>query len=702
MITHASSFHAQRTLIALAACAACFSVQAQPVVDASVSVGVGALDGSKADRALFNQYQGARPSDKTVGILGLDYSLRDEDAGKWFDFTGANLFGDSRELNFVWKNPGAWKFVANYNELLRIDPNVLNTTMVGVGTVAPTLVSPPALPGTGIDNELKTKHSSLGLGLTKIISPSLQLQVDLKSENKEGNHAFSLAYICTVQQGSVCNTMVPEPVNANHTQVEARATYVLDKLHLNAGYYGSFYRNSNDAINVGGIPISSAFNQLPVVLPPDNQAHQFDVSGNYDFSKTTHGTFKLAWSTASQNADFANAGVVGPVLPGGNVLSSAGARVDTTLAKVGFTSRPMPQMSLSGDLRYENKDDKTPLFNYNLTGPSTNHQLPNTKVLAKVLAGWQFDTNYRGTLGADFESIDRGTYTASSILTGVSALRQDTHESTLHADLRRQLTSNFSGTLGLSSSSRDGSNWLQAVAGAPGVVAMTTPAPGTVFMPTQADRRRDKVKFLGDWQPNEKLNLQFALENGTDSFSAPTSNGLRDTSMKLLSVDWSYALTDIWAVNGTVSQSKQTLNQAYYTGTVMAFDNTDWGLTLGVTGKPSQAIRVGANLSYIDDKSIYAQSPDGAASALVATQLANSGGLPDVIFRQTALKLFATYALEKKASVRLDLIHQRTTSNDWTWGYNGVPFTYSNGATMTQSPEQSVNFVGVTYVYQLP
>jgi MtrB/PioB family decaheme-associated outer membrane protein len=479
---------------------------------------------------------------------------------------------------------------------------------------------------------------------------------------------------------------------------------VLDKLHLNVGYYGSFYRNSNDAINVGGLPSSSVFNtfnNLPVVLAPDNEAHQFDLSGNYDFSKATHGTFKLAWATASQNADFANAGLIGPTLPGGNVVSSAGARVDTTLAKVGFTSRPVAQMSLSGDLRYENKDDKTPLFDYNLTGPSTNHLLPNTKILGKVLAGWQFNTSYRGSLGADFESIDRGTYTASSILTGISALRQDTHETTVHADLRRQLSNDFSGTVGLSSSSRDGSNWLEAVAGTPGVVAMTTPASGAVFLPTQADRQRDKVKFLGEWQPNDKLNLQLALENGTDSYSAPTSNGLRDTSMRLLSVDWSYALTDMWGLNGSVSQSKQTLNQAYYAGTVMAFDNTNWGVNLGLTGKPSQAIRIGANLSYLDDKSIYAQSPDAAASPLVATQLANSGGLPVVNYRQTTLKLFATYALEKKASVRLDLIHQRTGSNDWTWGYNGVPFTYSDGASVNLNPDQSVNFIGVSYVYQL-
>jgi MtrB/PioB family decaheme-associated outer membrane protein len=703
MTTHVLSFRAQRTLIALAACAVCMSVSAQPVTEGTVRIGLGAFDGSGPNRALFNQYTGAHASDDVAVSLGVDYSLRDEDAGKWVDFNGSNLFGETREINVVAKIPGVSKVVANYGELLRVDPNVLNTTLVGVGTANPRLVSPPALPGAGVDHELQTKRTSMGLGLTQIISPSLQLQVSFKSEQKEGNKAFSLAYTCPVAQGSICNTMVPEPINSTHTQFEARATYSLDKLHVNAGYYGSFYDNSNTALNVAGLP-ASPFNQVPVALSPKNQAHQFDVSGNYDFSNTTHGNFKLAWATASQNANFADAGLTGPAIPGGTV-SSSGARVDTILAKVGFTSRPLAKLTLSGDVRYENKDDQTPLFNYNLispsTGTSTNHLLPNTKVLGKLQAGWQFDSNFRGTVGADFESIDRATYTSSSILTGINAWRQDTRETTLHADLRRQLTSNVSGTVGLSTSRREGSNWLQPVGGSTGVVDMATPATSALFMSTQADRQRDKVKISADWQPNEKLNLQFVLENGTDSYTAPTNNGLRDTSMNLVDVDWTYALNDKWGVNGSLSQGKQSLKQAYYAGTVMSFDNTNWGVSVGLSGKPTATVQVGANLSYLDDKSAYAQSADATAPASVATRLATAGGLPDVNFRQTALKLYASYALQNKSLVRLDLVHQRTSSNDWAWGYNGLPVTYSDGATVSQQPDQNVSFVGVTYIYPL-
>jgi hypothetical protein len=64
--------------------------------------------------------------------------------------------------------------------------------------------------------------------------------------------------------------------------------------------------------------------------------------------------------------------------------------------------------------------------------------------------------------------------------------------------------------------------------------------------------------------------------------------------------------------------------------------------------------------------------------------------------------LFGKYALDKKSAVRVDFVHQKSTYNDWAWGYNGVPYTYSDGTTLTQKTDQSANFIGVTYVYQLP
>ena len=70
------------SLLALAVLAACSAVTAQTsTVDASVSVGVGALvDGDRGERALFGQYNGLRTRN-AVGLLDIEYDRRYEGTG---------------------------------------------------------------------------------------------------------------------------------------------------------------------------------------------------------------------------------------------------------------------------------------------------------------------------------------------------------------------------------------------------------------------------------------------------------------------------------------------------------------------------------------------------------------------------------------------------------------------------------------------
>src|SRR3982750_992316 len=100
---------------------------------------------------------------------------------------------------------------------------------------------------------------------------------------------------------------------------------------LSAGYYGSFFTNTfgnvtpsvpnvlfgptggpttlNPAAGAsgnnpaGGTSLQNVL-QLPMALYPDNQAHQFYLSGNYAWTQKTRSTFKLAYTHATQNEDF--------------------------------------------------------------------------------------------------------------------------------------------------------------------------------------------------------------------------------------------------------------------------------------------------------------------------------------------------------------------------------------------------------------
>jgi MtrB/PioB family decaheme-associated outer membrane protein len=699
MIKTTPMFVFQRTALALAVCAAFVPAHAQSSSDqSSVTVGVGLVSGDREGRAQFNQYSGAVKDKSAAVTLGADFSRRDEETGSWIDFLATDLLSDSRDMSLVWKDVGNWKLDAVYGELMHQNPNQVNTGLAGAGTSRPIVTALPGGPGTGANFDLQTKRTKLGVGFAKIITPRLQIDVDLKSENKRGSQMFGIGMNCPTSYNAACLGTTGNTVGG--------ATLLLP--------YGSFYRNTNTSMNptvsgnlhnaVGSLfqvsPGLLGYLNQPVALTPDNQMHQIDASGNYEFSDKTRGIFKLAQSIGTQDETFGSVNRTG--------LTSLGGSVRTQLAHLGVTSRPIDKLSLQADVRYRNKDDRTPLAYYNLAGTmaSTNQQLSNRKTDTKVQANWQFSSDYRGSLGANSEVIDRGTVTPTASFAGISALRQNTRETGVHAELRRRLSDDFSGAINLSRSQRDGSNWLRDVSGL-GVAAVGDVADPSIgfssalFSPTLADRRRDKVKIYGDWMPDKDWSVQFSAENGNDAFNTPSQNGLKQTRMNQFAVDASYALSFRWALNGFISRGFQTFNQSRNAGYVMAFENTNTNVGLGFTGKPDNQIDVGGNLTYVDDKSQYVQALDAAADPYTAASLAATGGLPDIMFQQTALKLFAKYALDKQTAIRVDLVHQRTHFNDWAWGYAGVPYSYADGTTVSQRQQQNVNFLGLSYIYQL-
>lgn len=726
------TLRARPTLLTLALLAAFGSAGAQDkeqaqVVEGSVSLGAGLITDGRGDRSLFDQYSGLRPGSSVLGILGLDYYRRNDKTGTLARFSGSDLLTGNREFDMLWKRQGDWSVSARYGELRRYDPFIPNTGLVDAGSFAPRVVPLPGGPGTGGDVDLKIKRTSLGLGFQKVISDRLQFDASLSTENKEGGRLFGIGMACPTFVAPGCRgttsaevgsavLMLPEPIDANHSQAEARLTYADQRFSLSLGYYGSFYRNSLEALvpSASGslynplgalLPVTTGLQGVlnqSVALPPDNQAHQVDLTGSYAFSRTTRANFKLAYSRATQHQNFAAAGFT--AAPAG--IGDLGGKMSTTLAQVGVSSRPLPKLSVNGSLRYEYRDDSTPLAPYGLVGAGsftngfTNRQYPLSTLRGQLAAGYQFTPQTKGTLTGTFNQVDRRTFTETSATSGITALRLKTEETGLKAELRRRMTETLSGAVALESSRRDGSHWLRDVGGR-GVTEEADPGSvlffqNGVFPVNLADRRREKVRVSADWQPAEALSLQAGAEFGRDRYDTPSAYGVRRSDMDQIDLDATYAVNDTWNVNGFVSRGRQELDQVRPGGAFLALDNTATMFGVGVTGT-IRKVEVGGNLSWLQDRSKYGQTLDASADLGSAALLAATGGLPEVTFRQTQLRLFAKYAIDKQSAVRLDVGHQRSRWTDWAWNYNGVPFVYSDGSTLNYKTLQKVSFLGLTY-----
>lgn len=700
--------------------------------DSSIGVGIGVIGGDDKDRTIFGQYNGLRKNDASL-LLDFDIVKRDDATGLWTNAEGRNIGLDNREIRFSQQRQGDWKYSAEFSELVRRDLRTINTNLQNAGTTAPVVTS-LATPATGADVNLNLKRKALTLGAEKWLSSNLLFEASFKNEEKDGARLFGIGNSCSNVIGSLSNTcasatggaavtgallLLPEPINSSTRQLEAKLSYSGETFTLSGGYYGSFFSNSNGAlnpfvngnlVNPDGTVLNTAiapgstlaglggYLQQTVALAPDNEAHQLYVSGTYALTPKVRANFKMAKTRAKQDDSFVGTGLAGA--PAG--VDSLGGRVDTTLLQVGLSGRPstaLPKLSMVANFRYEDRDDKTQLAAYTVDGAvsRTNTQDSLRRVTSKLEASYALPDNYRATVGVDYAEVDRRRPVASAIIPAASftAWREQTEEIGYRAEVRRSLSETLNAAVGYGHSKREGDRWLRLVPGYPpasdAAIAGSPSALGTLPM-TMMDRRRDKLKVSADWAPTSTLSVQFIFEDGKDEYSGPTQKGLHDTGMKFYGVDAAFALSDAWKLTGYVNQAEQILHVDHGTGYVAALDNDTVSVGIGVTGKLSNKLEVGADVSYTNDRNRYNLS--------MSTGAAIVGGLPDVTYRVSSLKLFGKYAMAKNGDIRVDLVHQSAQFDEWTWAASGVPFAYSDNTTVSMQPNQSVTFLGARYIYK--
>jgi len=672
-----------------------------------VSVGYGAVSGTSKDRAIYGQYNGRR-LDGSYLLLDIDVSKRDEALGLWTNFQGTNLGLDNRELSFSQNKQGDWKYAVEYSELVRRDPRTINSALQNAGTTTPTVVS-LASPGTGQDIDLAIRRKAASLSAEKWLTTSLLFEASVKNEKRDGSRLSGTGLACSNIIGNTfpCTTttgallLLPEPINSTTQQFEAKLNYSGDNYLVSGGYYGSIFNNANGAMNPtvsgnlynpnGTVNTSTGelvgYLQQPVALPPDNQAHQFFVSGNYAFTPTTRATFKYAYTHATQSDDFTSNGL--PGAPAG--VANLGGVLDSTLLQMGLTARPLAKLTVLANLRYEDKADKTPLALYN--GVYTNDLNSSKKTNGKLEGSYQLPDNYRATLGLDYATVHRNLPVSTAAIydptvTSLAGLREDTQERAYRAELRRSLSETINAALSYIQSKRDGGNWVNI-----GPVNTTgNPSTGTYPM-TMTDRTRDKVRVAVDWTPTALLSLQFMLEQGKDKYTSPTDKGLRDSGMSSYGIDAALSVSENWKLTGYANQGMQTQHVDHGVGYMAELENVNTTLGLGVVGRPSSKLELGGDLSYMDDINRYNQSMATGAAIV-------GGGLPDVTYRMTILKLFGKYALQKNADISVNFVQQRVQFDEWTWSYNGIPFAYSDNSSVSMQQNQNVTFLGASYVYK--
>jgi len=661
--------------------------------ESTVSFGLGYAD---TEGRRFGQYTGVNDQG-AYGLFNADIVRRDDATGIWLRFTGRNLGLENRELRFEHERQGNWRYFVDFSQTPRFEPLIVSSVVTGIGS--PNLTLPGALT-TGANVDLKTQREAIGLGFDKLLPGNLNLQVRFRNEEKDGARISGRGLQGAPPAGNPAFGLfefAPEPINSTTRQLEATLGYAGERLQLAGGYYGTTYNNQYNALNsTGGIAAAGLIALNPIALPADTQSHQLHLTGGYSFTPATRGTFKIAYTKATQDDAFVT-GV--PLAPG--IGNSAQARLDTTLVQLGLTARPLPKLSVNASLRYEDVDDKTPIAQYfnvglgplsTFNGNNEPHSFRTTS--GRLEASYALPMAFRLTGGLDYEE-KKHNFSPVRIVTH----RDKTEETSYRIELRRSMSETVTGALAYIHSERGGSPFMLTTRndGSP------APSGNRVAPINIADRDRDKVRLSVNWTPAEPLSLQFAVDEARDSYGQihALGTGVRKGEARNYSVDAAYTFSDQWQGTAWVSRNDTRQDQWQQAGSqatvpaplvwAAALRNVGDSFGLGVRGKPNGRLEIGADLSHSDITDEYGQQRLNAGTP--ATVVAP---LPDVSTELTRLTLFAKYAVQKNAGVRLDYIYDRFSTDDFTW----TTWQYVVGTRMLQSPTQKVHFLGVSYYYR--
>jgi MtrB/PioB family decaheme-associated outer membrane protein len=691
------------TAVAAALAAACSPALAQDEDLAALTrpesfVSIGAGYWTK-DRPRWGAYDGMN-EEGGYGLLDARFANREDTTGTWFVLDIRNLALETRELRADWQRQGDIGAFIEYSRIPRENPLTFFTAVQGIGTSfqrVPIVANPPLS-----EVHLGTVRDRTGVGFFKNLGSGLGFGVHLQNEDKTGARNWGRG---------VQPEFAVEPIDSNTRQLEAALSYNSQTLQLRGGYYGSWYTNSVNLVDTARADGSQA---AFLSQPLDNQAHQFFLDGGYSFSPVTRASFKLAYTRATQDEAI-------PV--GAGVATFAGApthldgRIDTTLMQLGLTSRIGSAFSWLASLRNYDTDEKTPQYRIVQPAGGCGTCVDNTPLKFETLTGklegtYRMPSNLSLTGGIEHSKQDRRIPFGNLNAAGVDnqryvPWRAEVDETTYRVQLRRSLADTVNGSIAYLHSKRDGSEY-----------SLTNEAESDEINPIHiADRDRDKVRLALDWAATEALNFTFAAEVAQDDygFSAARPYGLRDGRASLFSVDAAYQLSDRWQVSAWYTRDNQEatqFGQRAPNANVLAAEKEahleDTGDTFGagVRGTLVPRLRGGFDLLYSRNVSRYPETVTPLAGGPLLPTVGGIAGvaLPDIENRLARLKLFLAYAVQKHTEVRLDYIHERWKTDDWSWLFaNGSTFTYgttTDGTQVIDPRRQTADFIGVRFIHR--
>lgn len=690
----------------------------------SVSVGLGYQTGDDKDHTILNSMTGTR--DKNFyGFVDIDYLNRNNE-GLVTGINAKNLGLRTYGFILFQSHQGIWEYKIDIEGLTKSDPRDAHTLLKGAGTNTPVVKVTPAAPyktGLSYGNEFKAKVDRQRYGVTANyrFSPETQVEIGLRKEEKTGSRIWGVIGA----NATYDSYFMPEPIDSETTVLETKVNYVTKDFATSGGYYGSFYNNKMSAINAtapaGNVyrangTTAAAGSLSPIALPPDNKSNTLFWLGRYSISEHTKLNFKLSYNELKQDEKFTDMGLGASIStltqngkgPGGK--ESLDGKITNTSLVLGLNAKPLTNLHITTTLKYSDKKDSTPIVYWNLTTPRgkpmrafANNPSDVTKTHFDVEGGYWLLKNTKAVLGFDMDKIERSKPNIGAEVAGTGMLRAKNTETTWKAEIKQTWSPiGLTGSLAYSIKNRKGSDWYNKgdadVADTPRSAPDALGNIDTAYVLNLRDRKREKINLSLGYSPIESLSFQLNNYQVKDKFGETTSYGVAKNKFGGMSLDIDYQINDSYSINAYISKDENKARVQHHT------ESYTWDLTgvtdsygLGFTGKVSSKISLGANYSFVKDITKYDQLRSKAVAG--GYTYADEADLPNTTYKSNLIKLWGQYGFNKKSAIRIEALSGSYKYDDWAWGYNGTPFSFSDGTTITIEPNQRVNAIKLNYIY---
>jgi len=439
------------------------------------------------------------------------------------------------------------------------------------------------------------------------------------------------------------------PVEYSTDDLEMAVSYNAERWQTTLTYYGSVFKNDNSNLswdNPYTSTVGADTGQL--ALPPDNESHQLSLAGSMLLPARTTLNGQLSLGHLTQNADLLPY-TTNPALATPLPVTSANTEVDTLNINLRAVSSPWRNITLEGELRYNDFDNKTPVNDYAyvitdvlpaaIAPPSSAYDYERREL--KLRGEYRLTGKTRLHAGFDTKRQDRNNQDRSRTTTDRLWFR-----------MRTRLGQSSNLDLDLFTEDRGGSTYTAAT------------GPGSPENPLRrkynmADRERRGLKLRGTIFTGANSDLGWEFELGNDDYNN-SAIGLTESEYVRFGADFSYLYADSASAYASLYneevQSEQANSQSFSTPDWTATtDDTFTTATVG-TNWPELIGKLDGNIEYIWSQSVGSTKND--TSGLPTS-------FPDLRSKRQNLKLGVSYPYSQSLTFGFDYIYEKFSSSDW-------------------------------------